>query len=642
MVLLDGGAKAPVIASWDAFRKMVGRRTAHVTSVYLLCPNGCRGGAMKLNSLNLRSLPRTCTFCRGDIKLDRKTLSQYVLRHFDVQEQLRSILQQPAVRPYVNLDATCIQCLHVPADMKKCPAWREHVQDPSEIVLALYFDGIPAFRGVKYGTYSLLAVSLEILNLPFFLRADPRFTLVSDIVPGPRSPKNLRPVFLPLVEELKNARYEVLFASADYQAQTQLLQHRALSAGTAQNGFHDIPCLVEVQRECISQTPEDALHLVEGCLKRHFFPILAGKQTLQRDGRTAVHSAATWKRWQQTVTSLALSEASQRVLDQRWKRFCANSGRTCTAAPYASQGSMTGEDWYVLSQQGDWIFRGLLSGEFLEYAVTMCTIFRLLAASEPDDRKLMPPPCRPLQFHRLEHGVESRLMGRLVKMLRRRNGIEAHLAAVIRRVQLGRVMCGLLGPAEEALEHFELQSAAARALRRTGTAEAKLKLKLSALATKITARRERRCYRLNLEKFPEADEERAFERYAREATRVPVNMKGKKCSEFVDFVLHGQRFVCSRGLYAHRNQDHSASFVRLKTGEWCRVEKGLELDVEVDNHGVVGIKPVVLNNDPVSHGALRFVKIQNISAPAVTVLKTQGGTASCDVGKRIAMPALAL
>eukprot|EP00808_Paulinella_micropora_P012401 g5321.t1 len=62
---------------------------------------------------------------------------------------------------------------------------------------------------------------------------------------------------------------------------------------------------------------------------------------------------------------------------------------------------------YVLSQQGDWIFQGLLLGEFLEYAVTMCTIFRLFAASEPDDRKLMPPPCRPLQFHRLEHGVES-------------------------------------------------------------------------------------------------------------------------------------------------------------------------------------------------------------------------------------------
>eukprot|EP00808_Paulinella_micropora_P009249 g12764.t1 len=108
-------------------------------------------------------------------------------------------------------------------------------------------------------------------------------------------------------------------------------------------------------------------------------------------------------------------------------------------------------------------------------------------------------------------------------------------------------------------------------------------------------------------------------RYAREATRVPVNMEGKKCREFVDFVLHGRRFVCSRGLYANRSQDHSASFVRLKTGEWCRVEKGLELDVEVDS-----------------------TIVKDISTPVVTVLKPQGGTARCDVGKRIAMPALPL
>lgn len=212
---------------------------------------------------------------------------------------------------------------------------------------------------------------------------------------------------------------------------------------------------------------------------------------------------------------------------------------------------------YVLAQQGEWIFQGLLTGEFLEYAVTLCAIFRLFSASEPDDRsldtlrqlvvrfeylhkKLMPPPCRPLQFHRLRHGIESveefgpvfiywcfrseRLMGRLVKMLRRRNGIEAHLAAIIRRVQLGRVLCGLMGPADQALEHFVLATAAARALQTEGTEEAKTKLKLSALATKIMARRERRGYRLNLEKFPEgaplrvrgtwralaADEKRAF------------------------------------------------------------------------------------------------------------------------------------
>jgi len=95
MLVLDGGAKTPVLSSWDAFKKMVDRRTAHVTSTYLLCPHGCRGGAMRLNSLNVRALPRTCSSCRGDIELDQKSLPQYVLRHFSVEEQLRSILQHP-------------------------------------------------------------------------------------------------------------------------------------------------------------------------------------------------------------------------------------------------------------------------------------------------------------------------------------------------------------------------------------------------------------------------------------------------------------------------------------------------------------------------------------------------------------------
>ena len=147
--------------------------------------------------------------------------------------------------------------------------------------------------------------------------------------------------------------------------------------------------------------------------------------------------------------------------------------------------------------------------------------------------------------------------------------------------------------------------------------------------------------------------------YAREAARVPVDaLRGKKCREFVDFVLHGSRFVCARGLRANRNQDHSASFVRLRTGEWCRVEKGLELDLEthcggclkilavvpypVLDRGALGIKPVVLNNNPASHGAMKFVKMQDISTPAVTVLKPRGDTATGDAGKRIALPALPL
>jgi len=330
--------------------------------------------------------------CCDVLKLSRISNETAIFQCWSSQRLCSCECARAAAKQYVNTNATRIRCLHVPEDMKKCPAWQKYVPDPSEIVLALYFDGVPAFRGIKYGTYTMHAVSLEILNLPFHLRADPRYTIVSDLVPGPKSPKNFRPVFLPLVKELKSAQYQVLFASADYKAQVQLLQHQFLGyegcckcyqrsdflstgtydwllpegqdparrktqadairlgqnariAGTPQQGFHDIPSLVEVQTECISQTPEDALHLVEGCLKRHLFPILSGKTTLSRDGRTAKHSEATWARWQAQVNKLAMKERTMSVFDQRWKKFCQTSGHTCTAAPFASPGSMSGEDW---------------------------------------------------------------------------------------------------------------------------------------------------------------------------------------------------------------------------------------------------------------------------------------------------------
>jgi len=287
--------------------------------------------------------------------------------------------------------------------MKECPAWRELVQDPSVIVLALFFDGVPVWRSTgKKKTYSLHFITLEILNLPFYLRADPRFTLVTDIIPGPRKPKNFRPCFLPLVRELRKERYEVLFSSADYIAQVELLQNKQLgyqgcvkcfhvskfiSAGcfdwghdagadparlktgadairlgrdaVVQNhsnqGFHDKPCLAVVQTDCIRQTPEDALHLVEGCLKRHVFPILAGEKTLTRPANHT-QSEAVWARWNVMLKRFCMTEkrrdggpTSASVLDQRWANFCKVTGRSCTAKPFASGGSMSGEEWYSFS-----------------------------------------------------------------------------------------------------------------------------------------------------------------------------------------------------------------------------------------------------------------------------------------------------
>lgn len=300
-----------------------------------------------------------------------------------------------AVRPYVNTNGTRIRCLYVPADMKQCPAWRELVQNPDEIVLGLYFDGVPVWRSPKKrGTYSLHFITMEILNLPFHLRADPRFVMVTDLIPGPKKPKNVRACFLPLVRELRKQRYEVLFSSADYIAQVELLQHQqlgyqgcvkcfhvskfictgcydwghqpgadparlktgadarrlghdAVTHNFCNQGFHDQPCLVDVQTDCIRQSPEDALHLVEGCIKRHLFPILAGEKILTRPDNHG-QGAAVWARWNQALKRFQMREELQRVLDQRWENFCKALRRSCKAKPFASGGSMTGEDWYHL------------------------------------------------------------------------------------------------------------------------------------------------------------------------------------------------------------------------------------------------------------------------------------------------------
>eukprot|EP00808_Paulinella_micropora_P002465 g33312.t1 len=193
-------------------------------------------------------------------------------------------------------------------------------------------------------------------------------------------------------------------------------------------------------------------------------------------------------------------------------------------------------------------------------------------------------------------------MGRLVKMLRRRNGIEAHLAAVIRRVQLGRVMCGLLGPVEQALEHFVLESAAARALRGTGTAEAKLKLKLSALAAKVMARRERRGYRLNLEKFPEG---------------APLRVRGKKVQRICRFRVARAEVRVFAGLV---RKSKSRPFSFFCASQDMRVVSGGE---------GLGIRRRGGQYNCQRH----FYTCRN---------SLQGGTARCDVGKRIAMPALPL
>jgi len=278
--------------------------------------------------------------------------------------------------------------LYIPTELRDSPAWKEYVRDPDVLTLALFFDGVPCFRTVST-TYSVHLVTLEILNLPFFLRSDPRFVVFSDIIPGPSKPRVLKPWLKPLLADLQTNAFNLFFVSADYIAHVQLLCHnqlgyegctkcemRAIKNGdyydwrhpegadpprrkTHENairygsnalltaagqykGFHDVPIFAHLQEDCIRQAVEDALHLVEGCIKRHLFVLLRGEKKPERPG-----TGRKWEEWIRKVNKWGelFPREKQRILDQRWLAFCAATGRTTNAAPFKNPNDMTGEKW---------------------------------------------------------------------------------------------------------------------------------------------------------------------------------------------------------------------------------------------------------------------------------------------------------
>ena len=286
--------------------------------------------------------------------------------------------------------------------------------------------------------------------------------------------------------------------------------------------------LLKVQDDCILQTPQDALHLIEGCMKKHLFPWLAGKKKIKRPG-----SGASWERYLAQQAALAITPAQQAVLDERWLDFCGRIGRSCTAAPFSSPGSMSGEDWYMLALCGEWIFDGLLTGSKLEYCVTLCALFRLMSAAviTPDliatlsrlekrfqalHAKIVPPISRPLVFHRIRHLIEDmkhfgpiilwwcfrneRIIGKQIAGLRRRSGVESHVEANIMRGKLGRFMTGTITVAQQDLEFLQgLRPDPLKSLQDPENIRTTL---LSRLASEILATRERAGTRLNLVKYP--------------------------------------------------------------------------------------------------------------------------------------------
>jgi len=286
------------------------------------------------------------------------------------------------VKRYVPTDGP----LHVPDELQNSPAWKMFVTRPNSLTLGLFFDGVPCFR-ITNAVYSVHLVTIEVMNLPFFLRADPRFQIFTDIIPGPSKPKILKKWLMPLLADVKKGGYNLLFTSADYVAQVQLLCHSQLgyfgcckcemrarkvedfydwrslpntdppplkdgakaitygnnallSSNKQYKGFRDVPIFAHVQEDCIAQSVEDALHMVEGCIYRHVFRLLKGEKKVERPG-----TGELWNRWLTDMASWKLKQSKQDILDQRWKLFCNATGRHCGATPCAKGGDMTGEQW---------------------------------------------------------------------------------------------------------------------------------------------------------------------------------------------------------------------------------------------------------------------------------------------------------
>eukprot|EP00808_Paulinella_micropora_P012902 g6558.t1 len=85
----------------------------------------------------------------------------------------------------------------------------------------LFFDDVPCFR-LTNTAYSVHLVTLEVMNLPFFLRSDPRFQMFTYIIPVPSKPK------VSLLEDLQGGAYNLLFTASYCIAQVQLLCHKQL------------------------------------------------------------------------------------------------------------------------------------------------------------------------------------------------------------------------------------------------------------------------------------------------------------------------------------------------------------------------------------------------------------------------------
>ncbi|XP_042961531.1 uncharacterized protein LOC122296147 [Carya illinoinensis] len=174
-----------------------------------VCPNDCVLFWKENASYN--ACPK-CSASRWVVRTsEQRMVPQKVFRYFPLKPRLQRLFMSTktarAMRWHVDARVDDPSCMRHLADSK---AWKDfdnkHLafsQDPHNVRLGLVSDGFNPFNNMSK-PYSIWPVLLVPYNLPPWSCMKDPYTILSLLIPGPKSPGNDIDVFLrPLVDELK-------------------------------------------------------------------------------------------------------------------------------------------------------------------------------------------------------------------------------------------------------------------------------------------------------------------------------------------------------------------------------------------------------------------------------------------------------
>jgi len=134
-----------------------------------------------------------------------------------------------------------------------------------------------------------------------------------------------------------------------------------------------------------------------------------------------------------------------------------------------------------------------------------------------------------------------------------------------------------------------------------------------------------------------------------------------ECQDFVELVLHNRRFICANGVPLYSKRDCSVCFVYLKSGEWCRVDSGVQMFLTdkfsaykplrflrvvkypvIDAPAMLGKNLTVLNGNPSGLPGSVLVPVDQVLCTGIAVPKPLADTSKNDGHKRVVVPNLFL